>query len=283
MSQNKAFDRIEWLKRFAFGRPVIFSILVILAAGALTEIPLDVPLAPLVGSRAAEFWRVIIGHSVTGLLLVGLVVKLDLLKEAGFTPPSQWKALWLAWPLAVLTLLNLSSLFDGSLAIDTSRPGLILLFAVLNLTIGFCEEVMGRGVVLTVVLQRWGNTRQGIYGAVLVSSALFGAAHIFNLVVGRLPLFANMTQVVYSFVFGLVFAACFLRNGTIWPMMLVHAAIDFGGGLRHISVGGGIEAAVANNTTAEALSTLIVGLPLLLYGLFILRKAVPVEGQTIWR
>jgi membrane protease YdiL (CAAX protease family) len=251
---------------------------VILAAGALTEIPLDVPLVPLVGSRAAEFWRVIIGHGVTGLLLVGLLVKLDLLKEAGFTPPSQWKALWLVWPLVVMALLNLSSLFDGSMVIDTSRPGLILLFAVLNLTIGFCEEVMGRGVVLTVMLQKWSDTRRGIYAAVLVSSALFGAAHIFNLITGHLPLLANMTQIVYSFVFGLVFAACFLRNGTIWPVMLVHAAIDFGGGLRHISVGGGTEAAVANNTAAAALGTLFVSLPLLLYGLFILRKVAPPEG-----
>jgi membrane protease YdiL (CAAX protease family) len=283
MSRHEQSDRIEWLKQFAFGRPMIFSILVILAAGTLTEIPLDVPLVPLVGSRAAEFWRVIVGHGVTGLLLVGLVVKLDLLKEAGFTPPSQWKALWLAWPLAVITLLNLSSLFDGSLVIDTSRPGLILLFAVLNLTIGFCEEAMGRGVVLTVMLRKWGNTRRGIYKAVFVSSALFGAAHIFNLIVGRLPLFANMTQVVYSFVFGLLFAACFLRNRTIWPMMIAHAAIDFGGGLRHISVGGGVEAAVANNTTAEALSTLIVSLPLLLYGLFILRKVAPLENRTTRR
>ena len=58
----------------------------------------------------------------------------------------------------------------------------------------------------------------------------------------------------------------------------VHAAIDSGGGLRHISVGGGVEAAVANNTAAAALSTLFVSLPLLLYGLFILRKVVPTEG-----
>jgi membrane protease YdiL (CAAX protease family) len=278
MSPNKHSGRIEWMKRFASDRPVIFSILVILAAGLLTEIPFDVIFVPLVGNPGAEFLKVIIGHTLTGLLLVGLLVKLGLFNMARFTPPNQWKALWLAWPLVVLTLLNLESLIDGSLVIDTSRPGLIVLYTCLNLSIGFCEEVMGRGVVLSVMLRKWGNTRRGIYRAVLVSSVLFGAAHIFNLMAGRLPLLANLNQIVYSFVFGVVFAACFLRNNAIWPMIIMHAAIDFAGGLRHIAVDGGTQTAVANNIITKAVSTLIVSLPLFLYGVFILRKVAPIEN-----
>ncbi len=45
---------------------------------------------------------------MTGLLLVGLLVKLDLLKSARFTKPSQWKAVWLGWPLLLMALVNLS-------------------------------------------------------------------------------------------------------------------------------------------------------------------------------
>jgi membrane protease YdiL (CAAX protease family) len=224
MSQNKNVGRIEWMKRFAFDRPVIFSIFVILVAGLLTEIPFNVFFESFVDDPGAEFVKVIIGHVLTGLILVWLLVKLDLFKKAGFTPPSQWKAVWLVWPLVVLTLLNLSSLFDGSLTIDASRPGLIVLYIILNLAIGFCEEVMGRGVVLSVMLRKWGDSQRGIYQAVLVSSVLFGIAHLFNLIAGRLPLLANLTQVGYSFVFGVVFAACFLRNNSIWPVMIMHAA-----------------------------------------------------------
>ena len=93
MSQNKNSGRIEWMKRFAFNRPVIFSILVILAAGLLTEVPLNVIFVPLVGDPGAEFLKVTIGHTLTGLILVGLLVKLGLFKNARFTPPNQWKAL----------------------------------------------------------------------------------------------------------------------------------------------------------------------------------------------
>lgn len=273
MSHNNS--RIERTKRIAFDRPVVFSILVILAAGLLTEVPLDVIFAPLVGNPGAEFSKVMIGHTLTGLFLVWLLAKLGLLKNARFTPPNQWKAVWLVWPLVIMALLNLSSLFDGSLVIDTSRPGLIILYTCMALSIGFCEQVMGRGVVLSVMLRKWGDTRRGVYLAVLLSSALFGAAHIFNLMTGRLPLVANLTQMFYSFFFGVIFAACFLRNNSIWPMIIMHAVIDFGGGLRHIAVGGGSQTAVANSTVTNAVGTLIVTLPLLLYGLFILREVSP--------
>jgi membrane protease YdiL (CAAX protease family) len=280
MSQNKNSGRIEWMKRFAFDRPVIFSLLVILAAGLLTEIPLSVIFIPLLGDPGGKFLGDFVVHALTGLILVGLLVKLGIFKNARFTPPNQWKALWLAWPLVVITLLNLSSLIDGSLVINTSHPGLIILYTFLTLSIGFCEEVMGRGVVLPVMLRKWGNTRRGIYLAVLVSSVLFGAAHIFNIVAGRLPLLANLTQIIYSFFFGVVFAACVLRNNSIWPMIIMHAAIDFVGGLRHIAVGGGSQTDVANSTMTNAVVALIITLPLFLYGLFILRKVAPFENPS---
>ena len=275
MSQNTDV-RSQWLKRFAFDKPVVFSILVILIAGVLTEIPFDVILASVVGDPVAEFLKVLIGHTGTGLLLVGLLFKLDLLKRAKFTHPSRWKAVWLVWPLLLMALLNVSERIDGSLTIDSSRPGLLVLYSAVNLAIGLCEEVLGRGVVLLVMLQKWGHTRRGIYQAVLVSSALFGAAHILNLITGRLPLLANLTQIIYSVFFGVIFAACFLRNNAIWPVMLMHAAVDFGGGLRHIAVEGS-QIVVANNTLAQAMSALMITLPLFLYGLFILRKVTPSE------
>jgi membrane protease YdiL (CAAX protease family) len=278
MSRNKNAGRIEWMRRFALGRPVIFSILVILVSALLTEIRLDVVFSPWVGEPSAEFLRVIVEHTLTGLLLLWLLVKLGMLQDARFTPPGQWKAVWLVWPLALIALLGFSSLIDGSLVIDTARPGVIALYALLNLSIGFCEEVMGRGVVLSLMLRKWGHTRRGIYLAVVASSVLFGAAHICNLIVGHLPLLSNLTQIVYSLYFGVIFAACFLRNNSIWPVMILHALVDFGGGLRHIAVGGGNQAAAPNNTIEQAAVSLIITLPLLLHGLFILRKVAPSES-----
>jgi len=110
---------------------------------------------------------------------------------------------------------------------------------------------------------------------VLVSSAIFGLAHLFNLALGRQTLLAGLTQVVYSFFFGVAFAACFLRNRSIWPAIVMHAAVDLGGSLlQTIAVGGG-QPAVVNGTIVEAASTIAITLFLFLYGLFILRKVTP--------
>ena len=68
------------------------------------------------------------------------------------------------------------------------------------------------------------------------------------------------------------------RLATIWPMMIMHAVIDFGGGLRHIAMGGESQIAAPNSTLAGAIGAIIVSLPLLLYGLFILHKAAPFEN-----
>lgn len=276
MLQMKKLARLTWMQQLAADRPVLFSLLVILVSCLLTEIPLDPILLPLVGNPAARFLQGIVEQCLVGLALVWLLARLGLLGAARFTPPSQWRALWLGWPLALLTLLNLSSLFGGSLAIDTSRPGLIVLYVCFLFSIGFFEEVMGRGVVLQAMLRKWGSTRRGIYVAVLASSALFGVAHLVNLATGRLPLLACLTQIAYSLCFGVIFAACVLRNNSIWPMIVMHAAFDFGGSrLRDIAVGGGGPVTVANNTAPEALTAIAITLPLLVYGLFILRKVAP--------
>ncbi|MBN1314841.1 MAG: CPBP family intramembrane metalloprotease [Anaerolineales bacterium] len=279
MSHKLSFSEI--VKRFAFGLPVLFSILAIILAGVLTEIPIDKVLKAAVSDPGPEFLKVLIGHTLTGFLLVWVIVKLGLFKDARFTSPTRWKAVWLVWPLVVLTLLNLSSLFDGSLTIDTTRPWIIVLYVAMNLAIGFCEEVMGRGLVLNVMLRKWGSTRKGIYQAVLMSGVLFGAAHIFNLISGHLPLISNLTQIGYSISFGVVFAACFLRNNSIWPVLIMHAAIDIGGGLRHLAVNENVQAAAPNNTLiGAAMNLLIIALPLLLYGLFILRKVTLSEEHN---
>ncbi len=65
-------------------------------------------------------------------------------------------------------------------------------------------------------------------------------------------------------------------------MMIMHAAFDFGGKLKEIAVDGGSQLAVANSTPEGALITLMLTLPLFLYGMFILWKVAPTEppGNT---
>jgi len=110
----------------------------------------------------------------------------------------------------------------------------------------------------------------------MTSSLLFGLAHLTNLIAGRKPMLNNLTQVAYSLFFGVIFAACMLRNRSVWPMIVLHAAIDWGGTLHEVAVGGGLRTTAPLMTPENALVNILITLPLLLYGLFILRKVEPI-------
>ncbi|WP_198283747.1 CPBP family intramembrane glutamic endopeptidase [Clostridium cellulovorans] len=83
------------------------------------------------------------------------------------------------------------------------------------LSTGLFEEVLCRGVILTVMLRKWGNSKVGIYLSVITSSLIFGTAHIANFLSNRSLLLATVTQITFAFFIGVFFATCFLRNKTI--------------------------------------------------------------------
>lgn len=273
----KTIEKKSWIQAFT-EYPLWFGLVVIAFCGVLTELPLDRVFINLTPAPNPELLKVFIEHTVTGLLLLWLLNHLGLLKKARFTSRKEWKSVWLVWPLLIMTLLNLDSLFSGMEVIDTSRPGMIVLFVGVNLAVGFLEELMARGLVLVVMLEKWGHTKGGIYKSVLVSSALFGIGHVFNILSGHLPPLSGLTQILYSFFFGVIFAACFLRNNSIYPVIITHAMIDFAGGLRHISVNGADSVPLANNNWNAIFNALIFTGWLLVYGLVILRKVTPQQA-----
>jgi uncharacterized protein len=269
---------MQTLKTFALKRPVLFSALLVFAAIALTEIPLDKVLAVSMDERCAIYAGQAILQLLASLLLLGLLIRFDLVRAVGFRFDN-WKDLWIAWPMLLLTLVNASELLTGSLVIDTSRPDRISLYTLLYLTAGLFEEILCRGVVLFVMLKKWGSTRRGMYAAILVSSLLFSLGHFANWIQGRFSPLADLTQVSFAIFFGVFFAACVLRNRSIWPAILLHAAFDFVGAAKEISVGGKLFGEVYAISWESALTSILVTLPLFFYGLFVVRK---IDPQTLF-
>ena len=258
-------------KIFATQRPVLFSLLALALGTLLTEIPLKELFAPALGTQPAFYLSIIIEQGLTGLLFFWLLARFGWLDTAGFTSPSKWKALWLGWPLLLFTIINI----DEGLVVDTARPLLIILHLLTALSTGWVEEVLCRGVVVSALLQKWGQTRKGIYLSVLVSSVLFGTVHLLNFLAGRKPLLNTVAQIIFAIFFGVIFAACLLRNRAIWPMILLHAAVDWAGTLHEVTVGGGLRAVEPVMSPENAAISVLITLPLFLYGLFILRKVEP--------
>jgi membrane protease YdiL (CAAX protease family) len=268
------------LQSIVFKYPVAFGLLIIIPATLLTEIHLENNLFRFMDHQNASYLTGIIEQGGVSLPLVLLLRQLGLLKEAGFTKPGQWKSVWLIWPIFVYSVINGgTSPFDGTLTIDVSQPVRILLFLLLYISVGFIEEILFRSMTLTLLLRKWGSTRKGIYLAVLVSSSVFGVLHLINFILGRRSLLSTATQIVYGTFFGVFFAACFLRNKSVWPVIFSHALFDLCGNFEDIAVGSTTFGQVHEITLQNALVSGLVTLPLLIYGLWILRKTAPVQSD----
>jgi membrane protease YdiL (CAAX protease family) len=152
-------------------------------------------------------WRVLVPTVLlTGLGWWGL---------AGFTRRSTGRSLVPFLPLVLLLdLLPLLTLVTG---VAGHGAGHHVLAAVSVLAVGFGDEALYRGVVLQTLLPR------GAVRAVLLSSALYGAAYLTTIAVGVDPAKVGV-QAVNSAGVGVAFAALVVVTGTIWPLVLVDAA-----------------------------------------------------------
>lgn len=151
------------------------------------------------------------------VLLTGIVLavapRFGSWRQLGVTAPREWRSPGL---LVVPTLLALSPLVFG--VAETGAGRLAFLVAGYALT-GVLEELMWRGMVQRV-LGPLGPGR-----AVLITAALFGAAHLGN-VIYRDSVALVAAQAWGAFCFGVGYGALRARTGTIVPLMVLHAVTD---------------------------------------------------------
>ncbi len=119
-------------------------------------------------------------------------------------------------------------LLRGSVRID--RPEWLWLLALDALFIGAFEEMAFRGALLPLLLKKYGKTKCGMILTVVISSAVFGAVHLLNLI-ERAGVGATFLQVGYSFLIGGMCAIVYLRTGNLIACILIHAIYDLGGAL----------------------------------------------------
>ena len=89
------------------------------------------------------------------------------------------------------------------------------LFWLVSATAGCCEEIFFRGF-LTWYLSAW----IGSIAAVLLASLLFGLGHVY----------LGVAQVPKTAMVGLILAIVVSLTGSLWPAMLLHAAVDWNSG-----------------------------------------------------
>lgn len=101
----------------------------------------------------------------------------------------------------------------------------IILSIITLIGIGIREEAIYRGIIVNLYEGKRFNSHKGLLYTAISSSFFFGAIHFGNLLAG-VRLESTLVQVLVAWAMGMVNCAIYLRGGSIWGMMILHAMID---------------------------------------------------------
>jgi membrane protease YdiL (CAAX protease family) len=256
--------------------PIVASLTIFIIVTVLTEAPIQSirnVLAPVTGRVYGDYLTDLILNALGTICLLLAAAKVGLGGKLGLKRPRPWRSLLLTWPLVLLTLFFGSEVLFGDVGL-VFDPILFVIFACLYLAIGFLEEVLFRGYVQGFLMRRWGHSYRGILLSVLVACFIFCGAHLANLVMGRSTLLYAATQVVYTFFFGVYFSALYVRSGSLVPGIVLHTIFNFANNLDAFAPGAPPRSEIVRSVTPEAaFAGILITLPLLLCGLFYLRRS----------
>ena len=196
------------LRGYVARRPVLSCVLLALALAAFLVVR-----HRLFGGRVT-FTSAIAGELgllALTLLLVGL---LGWWRRAGVLGRVRWG--WTAAALGGAAAYYLTLASPAFFVYRVMAAGFLLAALV-----GAAEELLCRGVVLEALRPL------GLLWAGAGSAVFFGALHLNNLLLSPTP--GVVAQAAYAVLLGLFLAAARLRLESIWPVVLVHAAIDLPG------------------------------------------------------
>ena len=139
------------------------------------------------------------------------------------------KSLLIILPALIISINNfpIIAFFDGR-AVLTEPVYRVFLFFIECLSVGFFEEILFRGIILLFLVKRFSHEKHGVLLSIVLSSALFGYFHFFNILSGA-SLSDTVLQVGYSFLVGMMWAIMYLKTGNLWLTMILHATYNFFG------------------------------------------------------
>lgn len=191
-------------------------------------------LEPIFGEISDQSVKVLVDMTVTrligGAIFTVILLYLGFKVMDPFRKPF-WRSVVFSLPAVLVVVNNLPiyPLASGLAKVD-APVWKILLLAAECFAIGFFEELCFRGVIFLGFLEKIRAKKSGQLISILLTSAVFGAVHLINLVEGSSPASVLM-QIGYSFLIGSMCSVVLIKTANIWLCVLLHAAFDLCGAL----------------------------------------------------
>lgn len=169
---------------------------------------------------------------------------------------------WAMFPLTYAIFINLVGM-DSIASISTNQLFILLAY---SLSVGFVEELCLRGFVQHELIRYLGEGKTTVIKSIIISAVLFGLLHLFNFDKG---IYGEITQLAYASFIGLAFGATLYLTKRIYPLIVIHALIDFFGKFDSI----GIDYPIERQLTGGGSIIIIFMLsPYLLYAFYLFSK-----------
>lgn len=248
------------LRRFSERHPVIFSLVV------FPLVPVLLGFLQLGGARLLGLDHIGVAElqdstKVLSTLAYLLILwRFGWLRPAGLLQPGVWKVWLLALAVTAAELALLIRGLTGSFSLSNllvfdNPPEYVL--------VSLFEEIAFRGLIFYALLNAWKDRRGGVWRAVLVSSLVFGLAHMGSLGSGN-PLSGALFQSASSAITGVLYAGLALFGGSLWPVIVGHFLID--------AIGYGNLARVSDYARANEM-IFWLEIPFLLIGLYLVFRS----------
>ena len=169
-------------------------------------------------------------------------------------------------PVAAYSLVVYPLLFTGTLGLNLSQPNLAAGVAFNGFAAGALEELVFRGFILSLLLS--GNSDDhnpsNTWRAIIISALLFSVPHALNLFAGHAEA-RVVAQLIWAFLLGIVFACLRITGRSIWPVAVLHGAMNAFVHVNRL----GIE---IQPSLARAAALAFAPVPLCIYGAILLHK-----------
>jgi membrane protease YdiL (CAAX protease family) len=236
------------------------TIVLIAATVLLVSVPASRFTDPAAREYAAGIARVILA------LLVILAIRQRSRGSYALTSPSP-RSWAIVLPVALYSLIVYPLLFTGTLGLNLSQPNLAGGVAFNGFAAGALEEFVFRGLILSLLLSGNPDDQKpgSAWSAILISALLFSLPHALNLFAGHTEA-RVLAQLVWSFLLGVVFACLRIAGRSIWPVAVLHGAMNAFVHVNRL----GVE---IQPSLLRAAALAFAPVPLCVYGAILLRKA----------
>lgn len=256
-------------------KKVLFALLLLIPSAALLTLELS-PIDYFEDAVMNQMFQVILTRTMGSLVFIPLCIYMGY-NVFGLTETQRKKSLLCTLVPLVVVVNNFPIIgVIGGSAFVTKPYWYIPIFALESLMIGVFEEFAFRGVLFPYVLENRRKSSRSIFKATVISSAAFGAVHLFNLLVGG-GVGGVVLQVGYSFLIGGMCAIVLLYTRCIWFCVALHAIYDFCGFLIP-TLGTGI---IWDSITVTV--TAILGVFALVFMVLWLRRITPEQVEELYK